>query len=128
MKADSILDSTKSWEEEGSREGKGKRKLLKKMKKDVLTIERYRHKRLPSFDDKSSCSTEFNSWKMVLVDWKNSIVVWDVDETYEKQRKHADDLFKLQFQQWKFDIQRVAEHGQVDDAAANALADDPEEE
>ncbi|RXH95568.1 hypothetical protein DVH24_008068 [Malus domestica] len=106
MMTASVLDSTKGWEGEGSREGKA-----------VVTLERYRRKRLPLFDDKSSaeaytklifdigllvqekCSIEFNSWEMVHVDLNNSMVqelsvVWDVDETDEKQRKYVDDLFK----------------------------------
>ncbi|TQD98816.1 hypothetical protein C1H46_015459 [Malus baccata] len=63
---------------------------------------------------------------MVLVDLKNSMVqelsvVWDVDENDEKQRKYVDDLFKMQFRQWKFDVQRAA-------IAADAPANDPEEE
>ena len=62
------------------------------MKKAMVTIEKYRRKRLPSFANKSlaeayaelscdiwglvwkNCSIEFNSWKMVFVDAKNSIV------------------------------------------------------
>ncbi|RXH93684.1 hypothetical protein DVH24_014260 [Malus domestica] len=62
------------------------------MRNVVIAIERYRHKRLPSFDDKSSieasaklrfnigglvqnqCSTEFSSWKKVSVDLKNSML------------------------------------------------------
>ncbi|KAB2603169.1 hypothetical protein D8674_004174 [Pyrus ussuriensis x Pyrus communis] len=81
---DSISDSTKGWEGEGSHERKGK-----KMKKAMVTLERYRRKHLPSFGDKSSaevyaelifdirglvwekCSIKFNSWKMVQVDVKN---------------------------------------------------------
>ena len=55
-------------------------------------------------------------------------VVWDVDETDEKQRKYVDDLFKKQFRQWKFDVQRAAECAQVDNAVVDSPADDPEEE
>ncbi|TQD74824.1 hypothetical protein C1H46_039661 [Malus baccata] len=103
MMAASVLDSTKGWEGEGSREGKGK-----KLQKAMVTLERYRRKRLPSFDDKSSVEAvigagevfyRVKSWEMVPVDLNNSMVhelsvVWDVDETDEKQRKYVDDLFK----------------------------------
>ncbi|KAB2629611.1 hypothetical protein D8674_034406 [Pyrus ussuriensis x Pyrus communis] len=62
------------------------------MRKNVLQIERYRRKRLPSFEDKSrvdayaelrydigglvqnQCSTEFKSWKMVLEELKKSMI------------------------------------------------------
>ncbi|TQE06848.1 hypothetical protein C1H46_007565 [Malus baccata] len=53
---------------------------------------------------------------MVPEELKNSMVHWDVDETDEKQRKYLDDLFKMQFQQWKFDVQRDAERGGVPNA------------
>ncbi|KAB2621056.1 cytochrome P450 CYP736A12-like [Pyrus ussuriensis x Pyrus communis] len=123
--AASISDSTKGWEGEGFLEAKGKKKLLKKkMKKVVVTLERYQRKCLPSFDDKSlaeKCSIEFNSWKMVPVDLNDSMV-------QELSRKYVDDLFKKQFQQWKFDLQRATECTQVDNAAIDDLADDPEEE
>ncbi|KAB2616898.1 cytochrome P450 CYP736A12-like [Pyrus ussuriensis x Pyrus communis] len=82
---------------------------------------------------KEKCSIKFNSWKMVPVDMKNSMVqqlsvVWDVDETDEKQRKYVDDLFKKQFLQWKFDVQRATECAQVDNAVVDAPLDDAEEE
>ncbi|XP_048426626.1 uncharacterized protein LOC125470902 [Pyrus x bretschneideri] len=120
------------------------------MKKAMLTIERYQRKHLPSFDDKSSaeasaelrfdidglvrkqCFTEFKSWKMVPVDLKNSMVqellVWDIDETDEKQWKYVDVLFKMQFWQWKFKVHRAAKRARADDAATDVLADDQEEE
>ncbi|KAB2597399.1 cytochrome P450 CYP736A12-like [Pyrus ussuriensis x Pyrus communis] len=34
-----------------------------------------------------------------------------VDETNEKQRKYLDDLFKMHFRQWKFDVLRDTEQG-----------------
>ncbi|CAN6572940.1 unnamed protein product [Malus baccata var. baccata] len=61
------------------------------MRKSVLRIEKYRHKQLPSFEDKSranayaelrfdigglvqnQCSTEFDSWKMVPEELKKSM-------------------------------------------------------
>ncbi|XP_070672728.1 uncharacterized protein [Malus domestica] len=118
---DSVLKSMKGLDGEGSHKGKGK-----KMKKAVVTIEKHRRKHLPSFADKSSaeayaelnydigglvrdnCSIEFNSWKMVHVDVKNSMVVWDVDETDEKQQKYVDELMKKKFRKWKFDVQQAA--------------------
>ncbi|CAN6687433.1 unnamed protein product [Malus baccata var. baccata] len=116
--ADSVSDSTKGWEGEGSHEGKGK-----KMKKVVVTLERYRHKCLSSFGDKS-----FAEAYIELIFDIGGLVVWDVDETDEKQWKYVDDLYKKQFRQWKFDVQRVAERAQVDNAIVDAPADDPEEE
>ncbi|CAN6677947.1 unnamed protein product [Malus baccata var. baccata] len=89
------------------------------MKKAMLTIERYQRKCLPLFDDKSSAeaSTEL---RFDI----GGLVVWDVDETDEKQQKYVDDLFKMQFRQWKFNVQQAAECAGVDDAAT----DDQEEE
>ncbi|TQD91724.1 hypothetical protein C1H46_022684 [Malus baccata] len=38
-------------------------------------------------------------------------VHWNVDETNEKQWKYLDDLFKMHFQQWKFDVLQDTEQG-----------------
>ncbi|CAN6685368.1 unnamed protein product [Malus baccata var. baccata] len=88
MMADSALESTKGWEGEGSREGKAYAELIC----DIGGLVR------------EKCCIEFNSWKMVPVDVKNFMVVWDVDETDEKQRKYVDELFKKKFWDWKFDV------------------------
>ncbi|KAB2614441.1 hypothetical protein D8674_042369 [Pyrus ussuriensis x Pyrus communis] len=97
--ADSVSDSTKCWDGEGSREGK----VSTELRFDIGGLVR------------KQCSTEFKSWKMVPVDLKNS-KIQDLS-----QRNYVDDLFKMQFRQWKFNIQRVA-------AVADAPIDDPKEE
>ncbi|TQE00582.1 hypothetical protein C1H46_013826 [Malus baccata] len=126
---DSIHDSTKSCMGEGTR--KGKEKYIRKC---VLRIKRYHCKRVLYFEDKSradayaelrfdirglvrsQCSAKFESWKMVPEELKKSMVYWDVDETDEKQRKYLDDLFKMHFQPWKFDVLQDAECGGVPNA------------
>ncbi|KAB2595961.1 hypothetical protein D8674_031411 [Pyrus ussuriensis x Pyrus communis] len=102
--ADSIPNSTKSCEGEGPPEGK----------------ETYRHKRLPSIEDKSradayaelkfdirglvqnQCSTDFKSWETVPEELKKCMV-----------RELS-----------KFDVQQVAKRARV----ADVLVDAPEEE
>ncbi|RXH71322.1 hypothetical protein DVH24_018677, partial [Malus domestica] len=114
-------------------------------------LEKYQCKCLPSFADKSSaeayaklnydigglvqekCSIKLNSWKMVPMDMKNSMVqhlsvLWDVDETDEKQQKYVDDLLKKKFREWKFNVQRAADRAQVDNATVDATANDEGEE
>ncbi|KAB2614979.1 hypothetical protein D8674_021567 [Pyrus ussuriensis x Pyrus communis] len=73
--ADSVLDSMKIQVGEGSCEGKEK-----DMRKGVLQIERYHHKQVPYFEDKSRADAHtklrFNIGvlKMVLEELKKSIV------------------------------------------------------
>ncbi|KAB2608505.1 hypothetical protein D8674_011673 [Pyrus ussuriensis x Pyrus communis] len=81
--ADSISDSTKSWEGEGSHEGKAYVKLRFDMRGLVW----------------KKCSIEFKSWKMVPVDLKKSMM------QKLSKRMFVDHLFKLKFRQYKFDVQ-----------------------
>ena len=39
-----------------------------------------------------------------------------------------DDLFKMQFWQWKFDVQQATERARVDDVVVDAPADESKEE
>ncbi|RXH68547.1 hypothetical protein DVH24_030880 [Malus domestica] len=73
------------------------------MKKAVVTIEKYRRKHLPSFADKSSAE----AYAELNYDI-GGLVVWDVDETDEKQQKYVDELMKKKFRKWKFDVQQAA--------------------
>ncbi|KAB2608449.1 hypothetical protein D8674_011617 [Pyrus ussuriensis x Pyrus communis] len=77
--ADSISDSTKSWEGEGSHEGKVKASVKLGFDMGGLVWKK--------------CSIEFKSWKMVPVDLKKSMV------QKLSQRMFVDHLFKLQFWQ-----------------------------
>ncbi|KAB2612154.1 cytochrome P450 CYP736A12-like [Pyrus ussuriensis x Pyrus communis] len=42
----------------------------------------------------------------------------------ELSRKYLDDLFKMQFLQWKFDVQRAAERMRVADTPTDALEEE----
>ncbi|KAB2617873.1 hypothetical protein D8674_013742 [Pyrus ussuriensis x Pyrus communis] len=95
----------------------------------VVQSERYRRKQVPYFGAKNmaeayakfvydignlvrmDCSTEFESWKKVPEELKNSMLgeLSDVDKTDEKQRIYVDGFFKQSFWWWKFDVLRARE-------------------
>ncbi|KAM1512405.1 hypothetical protein TB2_023657 [Malus domestica] len=109
--ADSVHDSTKSCVGESSCEGKDKSRAnaYAELRYDIGGLVQ------------NQCSTEFKSSKMVPGELRKSMVGelsvhWDVDEIDEKQQKYLDDIFKMHFQLWKFDMERAAERAGVPDA------------